>query len=107
MKVLSVSRLCLLGALVLGLMTAWSIATPTQLSKGDEIGGCFVCINCGADPCNDWPGAENCTGTYVITCFGAYMIYPEVDCDWGTATPCGGPPEECDFTLCDDCPDDD
>jgi len=49
MKVLTFNRLCILVALVLGLVCAWSNAVP-KVTNGDTFGG----ANCGCQNDLDW-----------------------------------------------------
>ena len=108
MKDLKFCHLCLIGAVILGLMVAWNGAVPAQLSTNDVIGGdCWICTDCGHADCDDWPGAELCyRGPYRIECnemLNPYAI-EYIPCSWMDATPCGGPPDDCSFMVCKSCP---
>lgn len=43
MKILSVSSVCFVGALILALFVTWSAAAPRQISGDREVTGCNRC----------------------------------------------------------------
>jgi len=59
MKALSFSRLCLFGALIIGLLVAWSVAAPQQLRSWTR-GGCKNCWDVSNYYCKDLPG-DSCS----------------------------------------------
>ena len=65
MKTLNFSKLGLIVALLLGLVTAWCVATPQQ-AAGDVIGGGCGCDGTYMKTCSSRPG-RTCTAT-VDTC---------------------------------------
>ena len=74
MKILSISNVCLVGALMLGLFVAWSASCPQQLSERSLIvGGCNPshgdkCKGTSGSNCSpSYPGA-NCKATH-LTCW--------------------------------------
>jgi len=65
MKILSISNVCLVVGLMVGLTVAWNNATP-QLITGErlEVGGCPPCYTTRNTDCGDAP-REDCTDTYL------------------------------------------
>lgn len=58
MKALTFSRVCLIGALMLGIFITWSIAVPQQISADRLVGADIGCAcstydeaNCGGSGC--------------------------------------------------------
>lgn len=80
MKALNLSRLSFLIALILGLVVAWCIYTPsvhaTDLDKvrGSEGTACSICS--ALYPCIGWPGT--CFGVGVAT--GCLTVDPNCTC---------------------------
>lgn len=66
MKTLSVYRLCLVGALIVAMMVAWSAAMPRHISHaGNEtIGGCLPDCEYSALEIEEWDCSEysGCSG---------------------------------------------
>ncbi len=38
---MKISRICLVGALIMAMFVAWTVATPVQLNGKDLVGGCL------------------------------------------------------------------
>jgi len=97
MKALSNSRLCLVCALILGLVFAWANAVP-KVTSGEIFGG----ANCG---CN-YDLNYQCSG--LTGCFNVLLRChnegpPGVwDCQDGTKT-CGGVPDHCENVVEEKC----
>ena len=91
MKVSTLSRLCLIGAAVFGLMVAWCSGMPQSLS-GEHLsvvgGGCVPCDTDEAFGCASLPGHDCtvdkilCMGTGERQCFevGLTCQYVDNDC---------------------------
>ena len=63
MKVLRISHLCLVGALILGLMVTWSAASPQPIS-GERLEGGGCCNTTNDTNCGNAEG-EICDDTYL------------------------------------------
>ena len=98
MKALKISHLCLVGALMLGLMVAWSAASPQQLLSSDIVGGCWECTSCSSQPCNEYDPACGGGGR---TCFGNDSTIDN-DCSWGSFD-CTGAPSCSSYQSCTGC----
>ena len=103
MKILSISNVCLVGGLMVGLILAWSNATPQLITREHIVGGC-CCITakikwCGGTFCtsgcgvckNDPPGVRLCFNAgkkcTSLICEGPCQDYHCSDeqlCDGGT-----------------------
>jgi len=92
MKILSVSHLYVVGALLLGLFVAWG-ATMPQLTTGEQLGGCREQCTITSNPyCASKDGGkcltrhEQCTGSGDLTCFvlsgaGSQPCQGDSNCD--------------------------
>jgi len=83
MKTLSISRLCLVGALMLGLLVAWSAAAPQQIAGNLSIGAGACCCT-GTDPQSCPTG---CSGQLVVCTWGDSG---STSCFHGLTSPCSG-----------------
>ena len=65
MKVLTVSRACLVGTLALGLLAALTAGTPQRLSENSiAVGGaCNDCSGLTPTSCQEESGEDDCTDT--------------------------------------------
>jgi len=97
MKILSVSHLYVVGALLLGLFVAWG-ATMPQLTTGEQRGGCNCtttsnpyCASTDAGTC--YTRHRQCTGTGDLTC---HVL------QGAGAQPCLGD-DRCDNDMMEDC----
>lgn len=90
MKVLAFHRMCLLTAIVLGLVFAWSNAVPKVTSGDLSCGGCY-CRNLTDFQCSSVPG---CSGTHDRCAMdSSSYLHKDDDCK---------PPDvagTCDWTL--------
>jgi hypothetical protein len=59
MKILSISNVCLVGALILGVWVAWSATGPQRISGNQLVAGCLT-------PCEWW--AVKCASKPTRTC---------------------------------------
>lgn len=65
MKVLSVSNLCFLAAITIGLAAVWSVASPAVISGENAIGSAGCCAGAPDTPCGPrYPNRTCDTGTY-------------------------------------------
>ena len=85
---MKISRICLVGALIMALVVAWTVATPVQLNGKDSVGG-----SCQGS-CKSNSPSYQCTYTacgYFHTCLVgsgmAYTCYDEEYCTTGSG--CG------------------
>lgn len=95
MKILSLSNLCFVLALAIGLAAAWSVAAPGEISGARSIGG-LGCTYCGAFyPCQGTDGL--CVGGgVVVSCYQGGS--PDKWCDFdGSLNRCFG--SGCNFAT--------
>jgi len=60
MKILSISTVSRVGALILGVLTAWSATGPQRISGNELVAGCLSPCEWHAVTCKDAPG-KKCT----------------------------------------------
>jgi hypothetical protein len=60
MKILGISNVCLVGALILGVWVAWSATGPQRVSGNQLVAGCSL------SPCEQW--AVTCESKPYQTC---------------------------------------
>ncbi len=101
MKNASFSKVSFVLALLLGLATAWSAITPTELPTSSEVGGCFKCVGCVNSFC-----PLGCSGPGIgIGCMMTDGYMGRGSCKWGgtAGSSCDGPYPRCSVRFCLGC----
>jgi len=65
---MKISRICLVGALIMAMFVAWTVATPVQLDGKNLVGGCLYLGNCKYNSVS-YPCSYSQCG-YFHTCVG-------------------------------------
>jgi hypothetical protein len=84
MRALSISRLFVIGPLVVGLSVAWTIVAPRSITGQRVAGGWERCDGTKTANCNYQPG---CTGK-IVACSKTWGA-PR-DCSWVSGQTCDG-----------------
>jgi hypothetical protein len=92
MKASRIADLCLVGALVLGLLAAWSTATPQPLTASQTrgAGACLRCYDVGPKDYECDKVRSGCTGK--IRQCKSRLETPYRDCSWVNGYCSGGDP---------------
>jgi len=103
MKVLSVSRLCLAGVLIVAMIVAWGAAMPSHMSHDRlaMVGGSCDCeYQSISHTTKNCPSSQNCSGSYEYASTrtsGSPNLYIIKDGD-----ECGGSGDMCKYYNDDD-----
>lgn len=100
MKALTFSRLCLIGALILGLFSAWSATAPGQLREYYRGGQCH-------NRCSGISGPNDCSSPCTGDQYACKRVLGDSpDCNWESGICSGKPGENCHiWESATDCPD--
>ena len=96
MKALSLSRLCFVSALILGLLVAWNACLAQKADIAMKVGS--ACYSCGADEC-DWHSV-NCEAQPQETCWQSDSCCRGPDTGDGTCSSLGAGHFQCKYTGC-------